>query len=1042
MKPILTICYCLLSLLFSEISQANKVDLSTTDLSTTDSSSTIFSISNPPITKAESTTPLSVVPLDLTDAEIDWLESNPQVTFTGDPNWLPYEAFTDLGEYIGIVAEHLKLISEITGLKIKISPSATWTESIQKAKDSRVDIISETDDSDLKSHLNFTQPYLFNPIVIVMGINESYVEVVPKIADKRIALIKDYGYAAKIRRKYPDIQFVTVDHIQDGLISVSTGKVDALFCTLALCSYTIHELGLNDVKIVGKTEFDTKLALGVQSHLPELLSILNKAIQSISQGQKQLILDEWIKHEYVEKTDFTLSLIISIIAILLLSVFSYWNRRLAHEINLRKETEKQLIQSNRNNERFRVIFYESAVGHAVNCLKNGDFIEVNQCFANITGHTIEEFKNLTYRELTPESYSTVEEIQLKLLKETGRYGPYEKHYIHKNGEHIAVRLNGAIVKGYDDEDLILSVVEDISAFEDTKEKLRLSSLVMENSSECMIITDENNRIIAANPAFSKITGYSLLESLGKDPGSFKSGRHDAKFYDDMWDCLETSGRWQGEIWDKRKNGEVFVKWMNIDTIKNTEGKITRYIALFSDITTRKKSEETIWRQANFDTLTGLPNRDRFQYRLEEEMAASKKAEQCLALLLIDLDEFKEVNDTLGHDVGDKLLKVVAERIVSCVGQSDIVARLGGDEFTIIVSGFENIDYVNTLAEKLIESLVTPYQLDAEVVHISASIGITLYPDDAVAIDVLIKNADQAMYEAKSRGRNRYSYFTQSLHDEAQNRRHLSNDLRTALSQDQFEVFFQPIVDLSTNGICKAEALLRWKNPERGMVSPTEFISLAEDIGVINEVGSWVLQEAKRWGKYWNAQFDIELDVSVNISPVQFKTDQDSHCSGWIETFNSLSNGHVAGASHKQNVIVEITEGLLLDADPEILDKLYKLRSAGIEVAIDDFGTGYSSLSYLKKLPIDYLKIDRSFISNLEHDKHDLALSKAIIVMAHEVGLRVIAEGVESEEQQKILTHAGCDFAQGYLYSKPVPPEEFELLLKDQVGFKRKDFEEA
>lgn len=722
----------------------------------------VFFIVLPLSKSADSSNQEKEYSLDLTLQEKKWLQDNSEISFTGDPNWLPYEAFTPQGNYVGIVAAHLDIISQLTGLTFKINPSQTWTESTEKAKKGIVDVLSETDDSDLKSHLNFTQSYLSNPIVIVMSINENYVEKISRIAHKRIALIKDYGYASKIRRKYSTINFKTVDNIQDGLLAVSTNKVDALFCTLALCSYTMHELGLNNVKIIGKTEFDTKLALGVQKNKPELLSILNKAIQSITQGQQQLILDEWITHKFVEKIDYTIAYIVTIVALILIIAFYFWNRRLSKEISLRHQVEQKLKISSDSNERYRVLFFESSVGHAVNSLATGAFISVNQSFAQITGYSLDELNQISYWDLTPKRYEALEQKQLESLNTTGRYGPYEKHYIQKNGSQVAVRLNGSIITDPKGEKLILSVVEDISAFSEAKEKLRLSSLVVENSSEAMLVTDENNHIIAANPAFTTITGYQLDEIKGQNPSIFKSGKHDQSFYQDLWGKLNTQGRWQGEIWDKRKNGEIYAKWLTIDTIKEPDDSISRYVALFSDITSKKASEKIIWTQANFDSLTGLPNRHRFLVRLEEEINQANQNSTSFALLLIDLDKFKEVNDTLGHDIGDLLLKIASKRIINCVRESDTVARLGGDEFTVILSNISELEDINRITENIISLLAQSYQLNDEVVHISASIGITMYPQDANSKEALIKNADQAMYAAKNQGRNQFSHFSSFL----------------------------------------------------------------------------------------------------------------------------------------------------------------------------------------------------------------------------------------------------------------------------------------
>ena len=554
-----------------------------------------------------------------------------------------------------------------------------------------------------------------------------------------------------------------------------------------------------------------------------------------------------------------------------------------------------------------------------------------------------------------------------------------------------------------------------------EEELQLASMVYSNTSEAMMVTDERNRIIAINPAFSQITGYGMSEVSGKDPKMLSSGRHDADFYKIMWSEIRTTGLWQGEIWNRKKNGEIYPEWLTINTILDQDGAIHRHVALFSDITDKVRTDELIWRQANFDLLTGLPNRRMFYDRLEQEIKKAHRAGLLLALLFIDLDRFKEVNDTLGHQVGDVLLVEAASRIVSCVRESDTVSRLGGDEFTVILSELPEADHVEKIAQNIIAKLVEPFVLGNEIAYVSASIGITFYPSDALDVEQLLRNADQAMYVAKNAGRNRFSYFTSALQEKAQSRLRLLNDLRGALAGEQFMLYFQPIVELSSGSIVKAEALLRWNHPERGMVSPMEFIPLAEETGLIVDIGDWVFREAARWASRWNELRPGNFQVSVNESPVQFQSET-RDIDAWLDYLNELD---LSG----QNVVIEITEGLLLNADSHVTDKLIQFRDAGIQVAIDDFGTGYSALSYLKKFDIDYLKIDQTFVRDLATDPSDMALSEAIIMMAHKLGLKVIAEGVETVEQKALLVEAGCDYAQGYLFSKPVPPDEFEMLLR-------------
>ncbi len=551
------------------------------------------------------------------------------------------------------------------------------------------------------------------------------------------------------------------------------------------------------------------------------------------------------------------------------------------------------------------------------------------------------------------------------------------------------------------------------------EDLQLASLVYQNCSEAMAVTDAQGAIITINPAFTSLTGYTLSEVLGKNHNILSSDRHDQQFYQNMWYAINATGHWKGEIWNRRKNGEVFAEQLTINTIFSDDGSPHRRVALFSDITQKKQSEELIWTQANFDPLTGLPNRRMFHDRLDQEIRKAHRSGLRVALILLDLDRFKEINDTLGHDMGDLLLKDASQRLLNCVRDTDTVARLGGDEFTIILSELQDTDSTERVLSNILQKLAEPFQLRSKVAYVSASIGITLYPKDAERIDVLIKNADQAMYAAKHQGRNRYCYFTASMQEAAQARMKIADDLRGALAGKQFELYYQPVVDLVSGAILKAEALLRWLHPTRGMISPTEFVPIAEDIGLIAEIGDWVFREAAYQVKQWRAQFHADFQISVNKSPVQFY-DGHSHDS-WLTHLQTLG---LSG----QSIVVEITEGLLLDASNVVKDQLLSFRDAGIQVSLDDFGTGYSSLAYLKKFHIDYLKIDKSFVGNLTPDSSDKVLCEAIIVMAHKLGMKVIAEGIETEQQRQLLTESGCDYGQGYLFSKPLPAAAIEQLL--------------
>ena len=473
----------------------------------------------------------------------------------------------------------------------------------------------------------------------------------------------------------------------------------------------------------------------------------------------------------------------------------------------------------------------------------------------------------------------------------------------------------------------------------------------------------------------------------------------------------------------RPDGSVVWIDMSVAAIETESHAHPHHLCMIEDVTEKKKTEALIWQQANFDSLTQLPNRRMFHDRLEIEIAKSRREGLRTAILFIDLDHFKEVNDTLGHHQGDVLLVEASERIRACVRSTDTVARLGGDEFTVILSGLDESARSDLIAAKILDAMQAPFELGQEQAFVSASIGITLFPDDADDVDDLLKHADQAMYAAKGAGRNRFSYFTPALQVAALNRMRLTNDLRGAIRGDQLRVYFQPIVHLRTGRIHKAEALVRWQHPQRGLVSPVDFIALAESSGLIVDIGEWMFKESARWARRWRGEHHPDFQVSVNQSPLEFQREGQAY-DRWFAHMHDIG---LEGAA----LVVEITEGLLLDASSGVTDKLLQLRDAGIQVALDDFGTGYSSLSYLKKFDIDYLKIDRSFTRNLAPHSSDMALSEAIIVMAHKLGLRVVAEGVETAEQRDLLLAAGCDYGQGYLFARPMPAEEFDALLRSQ-----------
>jgi len=572
---------------------------------------------------------------------------------------------------------------------------------------------------------------------------------------------------------------------------------------------------------------------------------------------------------------------------------------------------------------------------------------------------------------------------------------------------------------------LVAIFEVISERKKTEEKLKLAGMVFQDTSEAILIADKNNVIAAVNPAFERITGYSADELTGRNIDTLKSGMQGEDKPHSIERALSATGYWKGELWVRRKDGEIAAADVTIDTHFDQDGAVNMRILLLSDITEKKRSEELIWRQTNYDSLTGLPNRQLFREQFEQRIRQARQDDQPLVLMYVDLDGFKEVNDTFGLQMGDLMLKKVAEKLQSSVRNTDTVARSEGDEFMILLPDLGDVDDIDRIARQILKHISEPIKLNSDYAYLSGSIGITLYPREGSETEVLIRNAIQATHAAKRTGKNRYQFFTSELQEAAEERKRLISDMYIALDSNQFEIVYQPIVELASSSIHKAEALIRWQHPTRGLINPFEFISAAEDIGMILSFGDLVFREAARQAAHWREKYQPIFQVSVNISPSHFMS-KGIDLSVWFDLLKKLG---LPG----QGIVVEITEGLLLDSSQKVIDQLLTLHNAGIQLALDDFGTGYSSIAYLRKFDIDYIKVDKAFVQNLTAESRDMILWKAITPMARAFGIKLIAEGVETEEQRSLLASVGCDYGQGYLFSRPVSKEAFESLLKEAHG---------
>jgi diguanylate cyclase (GGDEF)-like protein/PAS domain S-box-containing protein len=555
-------------------------------------------------------------------------------------------------------------------------------------------------------------------------------------------------------------------------------------------------------------------------------------------------------------------------------------------------------------------------------------------------------------------------------------------------------------------------------------RLRQAAKVFENTSEGVMITGPDQRIVAVNQAFTRITGYGEEEVKGCGPKILQSGRHDADYYRQMWSAIHATGRWQGEIWNRRKDGADYPEWLNISVVRDDADAIINYIGVFSDITSIKEAQDKLTYTAHHDALTGLPNRLLFRDRLEQALATARRTGEGVALLFVDLDRFKLINDTLGHEAGDLLLQAVAQRLVACMREEDTVARMGGDEFVVIQRGIGQPDDAALLATRMLTEINRPVSLAGHEIVASLSIGIGLYPQDGSDASTLLKNADAAMYRAKERGRNCYQYYANEMTAAGLERLELETDLRQALQRGELRVHYQPQVDLASRRIVGAEALVRWQHATRGMILPAVFIPMAEDNGMIGQIGEWVLNTACSDARAWQLEGLPPLRVAVNVSGRQIGND---HVVDKVAT--ALKNSGLAA----QFLEIEITESVVMQDAARAISVLSALQDMGVTLAIDDFGTGYSSLSCLKRFPINRLKIDKSFVDSLEGAPDAAAIAVAIIAMAHSLGHTVIAEGVETEAQVEFLRGHGCDEMQGYLFSCPVPAEQFVEILRDAAA---------
>ncbi|WP_372942240.1 EAL domain-containing protein [Shewanella sp.] len=691
------------------------------------------------------------------------------------------------------------------------------------------------------------------------------------------------------------------------------------------------------------------------------------------------------------------------------------------DITERIEAEKKLLLSE---SKFRHIFERIPAISVQGYDKNRSVIFWNKASEKLYGYTREQALGNKLEDLIiPEPYRQDVIDNVTLWINEGIPIPAEELMLQRaDGTMVPVYSSHTLINNTDNETEMYCIDIDLSAQKKAEEQALTLSQAIEQSPISMILTDTDSKIEYVNSAFEKISGYSAAEVLGQSTSMLKSGLTPKSLYSELWENITCGKAWQGELQNKKKNGDIFWEHAHIVPIFDNAGVTKHYLALKQDVTQYKQQEEKILHQAHYDSLTGLPNRLLSLERLAQMIKDAKRCNNKLAVLFLDLDDFKKVNDTLGHSVGDELLIQAAARLQNTIRSDDVVGRLGGDEFIILLSDIHQQADIELAANKLLQQFYLPFKLDNRELVSTISIGIALYPNDSVDAKELLRQADSAMYHSKEQGRNTYTFFTHKMNNDIHRRLQVEEQLRNALKNNELEVYFQPFVDIRNRNIIGAEALLRWRNPKLGNVTPDEFIPIAEQTGLILSIGQFVLESAFSAACHWQIYYNRQFKIAINVSPKQFRENK------FVDMLTALFSQYDIQPC---SVELEITEGVLLSGDQIINSNLTAINDIGVSISMDDFGTGYSSLSYLRSYPFDTLKVDKSFISDITVDPGDLELVGAAIAMGHGLNLKVVAEGIETEEQYQLLNALKCDYGQGYLFSKPLPIAEFEALLDAQ-----------
>ncbi|MBI4184184.1 MAG: EAL domain-containing protein [Proteobacteria bacterium] len=942
-------------------------------------------------------------------------------------NFPPVNMLDAEGRLVGFGPDLAKAVAAAIGRQIIHLHSPYGTEVLGWIQSGSADFIHNIARApERDSLLDFTDPVLRMDEVVFVAANRDDIAGLDDLRGRGIACVAEHvGHL--FLREQAGLNCFVVRRPVDAILALLAGDADAFVFPREIGFALARNLGLRDrIKVVGEPVRRLTWHMAVRKGNTELLALLNRGIVEVREsGEYDRIQERWFGEHVFEdlsRREVWLSLSSAVLlALILAAAILAWfalraRDRLAASVRELTAAERRLKESER--------YFRSLIENASDVIAVADAQGViryaSPAVERMLGYTPAELEGRSAFDLIhAEDIEGVATILARLADAPGRTAKAEFGFRHAAGTWRRLEAVGQSIGNGSDGVRVVVNARDITERRQAQDLLRLQGAAMQAAVNAIIITDSEGRIEWVNRAFTRMSGYPVEEAMGQTPRMLNSGRQPRDFYEALWRTIRAGEVWRGELTNRRKNGTTYVVDTTITPLVDEAGRVTHFVAIQDDVTTRKAAEADIEFLAHHDMLTGLANRVRVFDDLQRAIARARRDKSALAVHYLDLDRFKDVNDAYGHEIGDFLIKDVAKRLKAHLRETDTVGRLGGDEFAVVQTGLADPRGASVLAGKVLDVLARPFVIGGHDIHVGASIGVTVFPMDGTDPNALMRNADLAMYRAKNEGRRTYRFFARTMEEEVKRRVRLAEELRAAVAAGEFELHYQPQVDLCDRSVVGAEALIRWRRPGIGLVGPADFIPVAEEVGLILPIGEWALRRACAQAKAWAEVGHRALKVAVNVSPVQFER------SDLVELVGrALSE---TGADPAM-IELEITETVLLHETEETVNTLAGLRRLGVSLTLDDFGTGYSSLTNLRRFPVSTIKIDRAFVSGLDPGSDNLAIVRAIISLAQTLKLRLVAEGVENMGEEGLLRAEGCPQAQGYLYGRPVPAEDFAAFL--------------